>query len=462
MCYNVLAMKTDIDTSNTNTHTPAKADRPPLPLHLRMILCGILCGLVCGSVCVAFAWATSLADSTFHSHTMLLFGLPFAGVFIVFLYDYFRRGEDLCTDALFRYLHGDPVLNREGPDDRVSLWLAPLIFVSTCLAYLFGGSVGRVGAALQLGGTIACFLARRSFGSLFTDPELRHVPLACGMAAGFTATLNMPLAGAIFGFEVLVLSRSQLFTIIPAALSSFITWGIASLAKVPYVDFHFNLTGGLTSPGMVSDSAAMASLVSSGLNWEVLLKVVLVAFAGTLAGRLFCYSRLVSVKGFELIKNKTVRVLVGTGLVICLTLMIGVYDYNGIGFVYVDAAFTGESAMNAFLWKLILTCLTLGCGIRGGEISPTIFVGSTACFALGCLIGLDPTLAAAIGFVGALASVTNAPVAIGVLGCEAICFSGESVIYFAITAVVSHVFSGTCGLYHEQQPHRQHGKLNIP
>ena len=83
MCYTVLAMKTDIDTSNTNTHTPAKADRPPLPLHLRMILCGILCGLVCGSVCVAFAWATSLADITFHSHTMLLFGLPFAGVFIL-------------------------------------------------------------------------------------------------------------------------------------------------------------------------------------------------------------------------------------------------------------------------------------------------------------------------------------------------------------------------------------------
>ncbi|MDO4176557.1 MAG: chloride channel protein [Bacillota bacterium] len=102
------------------------------------------------------------------------------------------------------------------------------------------------------------------------------------------------------------------------------------------------------------------------------------------------------------------------------------------------------------------------CGIRGGEIAPTIFIGATSCFVIGCMIGLDPTLAAAIGFVGALASVTNAPIAIGVLGLEAICFSGEAILYFALTAIVAHIFSGTYGLYHEQLVQKQPLKIHIP
>lgn len=452
-----------------------------------MILCGIICGVVCGAVCVLFSWVTTLCDKTFHANHWLIFILPAAGILVVLLYDKFRKGEDLCTDALFRYLHVDPVLNESsasrktnlGPD-QVSPWLAPLIFISTSLAYLFGGSVGRVGSALQLGGTLGIYStgwigasgdpAHDDHCGIFTKPGMRHVPLACGMAAGFCAILNAPVAGAIFGVEVLILSGSELIAIIPSAIASFITWGIAHLAQVPYTDFHFNLTGGITDAGSTSDSVAMAALKETGLASEVIIKVIIVAFAATLVGRMFCYGRTVTTRGFERIRikgfsdiaNKIVRVLVGTGLVLALTLIAGVSHYNGIGFNYVDATMGGESAMLAFLWKLALTLLTLGCGIRGGEIAPTIFIGATSCFTLGCLIGLDPTLAAAMGFVGALASVTNCPISIGILGLEAICFSGEAAIYFAITAFISHLFSGTYGLYHEQTSHHQILKIRIP
>ncbi|MCQ2546907.1 MAG: chloride channel protein [Clostridia bacterium] len=428
----------------------------------QMLLCGIVCGIVCGAACMLFAWITTICDRTFHSHDWMIYMLPIAGMIAVLLYDCFRRGEDLCTDALFRYLHGDPVQNENGSPEKVSIWLAPLIFISTCLAYLFGGSVGRVGSALQIGGTLGVHTSGRLFACLFSRPALRYVPLACGMAAGFTAILNAPVAGTIFGVEVLILSGNKLVALIPSGIASFVTWGISKLAMIPYVDFHFRMTGGVTRFGSTSDDAAMSALQATGMELEVILKVLVIAFVGTLAGRLFCYSRLISTKGFALITNRLVRVLVGTGLVMALTLLFGVTDYNGIGFVYVDATMSGESAMFAFLWKLILTCLTLGCGIRGGEIAPTIFVGATACFTVGCLIGLDPTLAAALGFVGALASVTNAPVAIGILGCEAICCCGEAIIYFAITAVISHIFSGTYGLYHEQLAHRQPMKFKIP
>lgn len=420
----------------------------------QMLLCGLICGIICGGAGVLFAWATTLCDRTFHSNSWLIFLLPAAGIVVALLYDKFREGEDLCTDALFRYLHGD--------SDKVSIWLAPLIFISTSLAYLFGGSVGRVGSALQLGGTLGIYATNRIGESIFTKSGMRHVPLACGMAAGFCAILNAPVSGAIFGVEVLILSGSELIAIIPAVLASFTTWGIAKLAQVPYIDFHFDITGGLTNAGSTSDSAAMAALSETGLNIEVLIKVALVAFATTLVGRMFCYGRTFTTKGFELIRNKFVRVLVGTGLVIALTLITGESSYNGIGFDYVDAAMGGESAMFAFAWKLVLTLLTLGCGIRGGEIAPTIFIGATSCFALGCLIGLDPTLAAAMGFVGALASVTNCPISIGILGLEAICCNGESLIYFAVTAIIAHLFSGTYGLYHEQMPERQSLKVRIP
>lgn len=451
----------------------------------QMLLCGLICGIVCGGAGVLFAWATTLCDKTFHANDWLIFLLPAAGIVVVLLYDKFRAGEDLCTDALFRYLHGDAVLNHGSREtnpgsDKVSIWLAPLIFISTNLAYLFGGSVGRVGSALQLGGTLGiyatgwiggdvavngvdsdAFVGKLTYG-IFTKPGMRHVPLACGMAAGFCAILNAPVAGAFFGVEVLILSGSELIAIIPAAIASFITWGIAKLAQVPYTDFHFEITGGITRAGSTSDHAAMASLSETGLAVEVLLKVAVVALAATLAGRMFCYGRTVTTKGFGLIQNKYIRVIVGAGLVIAITLIAGVSTYNGIGFDYVDGVMDGRSAMFAFAWKLALTLFTLGCGIRGGEIAPTIFIGATSCFALGCLIGLDPTLAAAMGFVGALASVTNCPISIGILGLEAICCSGEALIYFAITAIIAHLFSGTYGLYHEQTSHRQILKIRIP
>ncbi|MCQ2545371.1 MAG: chloride channel protein, partial [Clostridia bacterium] len=343
----------------------------------QMILCGLICGVACGAACVLFAWVTTLCDRTFHADDWLLFVLPAAGVLVVLLYDKFRAGEDLCTDALFRCLHGDPVLNKSSVSrkanlgsNQVSLWLAPLIFISTSLAYLFGGSVGRVGSALQIGGTLGIYStgwigasgdpAHDDRAGIFTQPGMRHVPLACGMATGFCAILNAPVAGAIFGVEVLILSGSELIAIIPSAIASFMTWGIAHLARISYVDFHFELTGGITDAGSTSDSVAMAALKETGLASEVLIKVIIVALGATLIGRMFCYGRTITAKGFEQIRikgfsdvaNKIVRVLVGTGLVLTLTLIAGVSHYNGIGFNYVDATMGGESAMLAFLWKL--------------------------------------------------------------------------------------------------------------
>ncbi|MBQ9059589.1 MAG: chloride channel protein, partial [Firmicutes bacterium] len=247
----------------------------------------------------------------------------------------------------------------------------------------------------------------------------------------------------------------QWICLLATVIASFITWGISRLAGVSYVDFHHVLTGGVTEAGSTSDIAAAAALVRTGMTAEVVGKVVLIALVAMAAGRSFCLARRVTTAGFELISNPWIRVLVGTGIVICVTVLIGNADQNGIGFVYVDHVLDGRSAMLAFLWKLLLTTMTLGCGIRGGEIAPTVFIGATGCFAAGCLIGLNPSLAAAVGIVGALASVTNCPIAIWIYGLEAIDASPEMALYFGIAACIAHFLSGTGGLYAEQPAQNQ-------
>ena len=428
------------------------------------ILTGAGCGIAAGSACVFFAWLTSLCDKSFHDHERMLYLLPAAGLLVVTLYHWREREGELSLNGLFRAARGE---------EEASLWLVPLIALSTCLAYLFGGSVGRVGSALQIGGGLTLWLGSRinGLGSLSNrqggrreDPDGRRpgpggldpqMLFACGIACGFTGILNAPLAGAVFGAEVLILKGKEWICLLPTAISSFITWGISHLAGVSYVDFHHVLTGGLTEAGSTSDIEAAASLVHTGLTGQVLLKVAIISLAAMLAGRIFCLARRLTTRAFDYISNPWIRVLVGTAFVIGLTLLIGNTDQNGIGFVYVDHVLDGRSAMLAFLWKLALTTLTLGCGIRGGEIAPTIFIGATAAFAAGCLIGLDPALAAAVGIVGTLASVTNCPVASWIYGMEAISAGPEMALYFGIAVIAAHFLSGTGGLYAEQPAETQ-------
>lgn len=389
------------------------------------ILTGVCCGIICGGAAVFFSWLTTMCDNVFHTHEKLIFLLPLAGIAVVYLYDEFRKEDDLTMNSLYRHMQdGKPV----------SFWLAPMIAISTCLAYLTGGSVGRVGSALQIGGCLAVLLGKK-FALLRRFTPAPELLLACGIAAGFCGILNAPVAGAVFGVEVLVLSYKKWVYIVPTLISSFITWGIAHAAGTYYVDFH--------------------DLTTASISATVLLKALVVAFAAMLIGRLYCFVRKITVKGFEALNNKYLRVITGTVLVIALTQILGHTNCNGIGFSYVDAALDGHSATLAFLWKLMLTAFTLGCGIRGGEIAPTIFIGATGCFAAGYLIGLDPALAAALGIVGALASVTNCPIAIFLYGLEAISLSPEMALYFFITACTAHFLSGTGGIYSEQRAEKQ-------
>ena len=237
------------------------------------ILTGVSCGVVCGGAAVFFSWLTTLCDNVFHTHEKLIFLLPLAGIAVVYLYDDFRREDDLTMNALYRHMQeGKPL----------SFWLAPMIATSTCLAYLTGGSVGRVGSALQIGGCLAVLIGKK-FTLLRRFAPAPELLLACGIAAGFCGILNAPIAGAVFGVEVLVLSHQKWVYIIPTLIASFITWGIAHAVGIYYVDFH--------------------DLITVSISATVLLKALVVAFAAMLIGRIYCFVRKITVKGFEALNN---------------------------------------------------------------------------------------------------------------------------------------------------------------
>ncbi len=452
---------------------------------IRHSLFASFAGILAGLVCVLFCIATQFADNFWNANQHLIFFLPLTGVVVVFMYDKMRpnEAENLTIESLFSFANGDGAMGTT---------LAPRIFISNFLTYLTGGSVGRVGPSLQIGGVVSAasgvmlVRASQSIRKRFfkrqeakaetngmhdylrptadardaddskSDPATengkRHggsanlqpygfcdLFIACGFSAGFTAILNSPLAGAVFGFEVLV--RLPQRYMIPCFLSSFGTWTIALILDIPYRSLKM-------------EDGAFA------LDIETLWKIAFIAIASTLLFRLYLLSRqaIAHVLAF-LFRNPYICALAGTSVVLLGTVWLGNGSFNGIGFSAVARAVNGDAEPFDFLWKLLLTCFTLGAGIRGGEIGPVIFIGATFGCAAGTIVGIDPGLAAAVSLVGMLGSATNTSIAVFIFGCESLSRSPSAILCFAISAAIAHVFSGRSGIFPGQPVERQRLKF---
>lgn len=142
------------------------------------------------------------------------------------------------------------------------------------------------------------------------------------------------------------------------------------------------------------------------------------------------------------------RILVAAGLSIALALIFG-RDYCGAGFNLVEKAVDGESAYLGFLLKMIFTAVALGGGFKGGEIVPTLAVGSSFGCTFGLLTGFEPSLCAAAGMLATFVGVTNCPIATMFLGFEL--FGFEAMPYFAVAVAISFTLSGYYGLYSGQK-----------
>ena len=384
----------------------------------RWLAVGSLIGLVCGLAGGAFSHVLSWVTQTREAHLWLLFCMPVAGLVIVWSYRALDMENDSGTNQIIASV-------RSGEKPR--LRLALLIFWGAALTHLTGGSAGREGAALQIGGSLAATLGKW----LRLDERGMNLAVLCGMSALFTALFGTPLGATVFSLEVVSVGILHYSAFFPALFSALVSLGVTHLM-------------GLRPTGWTLLGLPELSPLS-------LLQVGVLGVGCGLVAILFCTVMHHTARRYrELLPNPYIRVFVGAALVIALTCVVGNQTYNGAGSAFITAVLGGEQAPPwAFLMKIAFTALTLGAGFRGGEIVPTFFIGSAFGNALAPLLGLDPAFGAAIGLIALFCGVVNCPLASIFLSVEL--FGSQGLLFFALACALSYLCSGKFSLYSSQK-----------
>ena len=375
---------------------------------------GGLIGGVGGVIGSAFHIGVDYATRIRTAHPWILYLLPLLGLLIAGLYRLAKvEGKD--TNAVIESVHFGK---------NVPVLLVPVIFLSTVLTHLGGGSAGREGAALQIGGGIG-----------FETGRLLHLgqkdlPLAtlCGMSAVFSALFGTPLTATVFAMEVISVGVFYYAGLLPCLTAALVGYGVSLAMSVPPTRF---------------------TVAAPGLNAWTMVLVILLAIGCGVVSILFCRGLQGSGRlAAKLLPNPFVRVFVGGLLVIALTLLVGSTDYNGAGMSVVEQAVGGHVSGWAWILKLLFTAVTIGFGFKGGEVVPSFFVGAAFGCLLGGFLGLPAGFGAAIGLVAVFCGAVNCPIASVLLSVEIFGIGG--LLYFAMACAISYLLSGYCGLYSSQ------------
>jgi len=402
---------------------------------IRWTLLTIPVALTIGSVVALFLWLLTAAIHFRFAHYWLLYCLPLAGIFIHFIYKWMGKSAEKGNNLIIEEIHqaGGGVPKR----------MAPIILLTTIITHLFGGSAGREGTAVQIGGSIAAM-----FGRWFklTDADMR-VLLTAGVAAGFGAVFGTPLTGAVFAIEVITIGRLQYDAVLPALMASVIADITVAVWGVHHTAYHI-------AP-FISTSTLIPDLPVDIL---LLMKVIIAGACFGLASFVFA-TMVQQVKAiFSKIFEATWLIPVtGGAVIILLTFVLGRPDYLSLG---VDAEYPGAvtipSAFHiggadtwSWLWKSIYTSITLGTGFKGGEVTPLFYIGATLGNTLAALLNSPTGLFAALGFIAVFAGATNTPLACTFMGIEL--FGGEHVLLFGIACFTAYFFSGHTGIYGSQK-----------
>ena len=397
------------------SHSLQAAKRPARVLVLWLVLAAAV-GLVCGGVGTAFHLSVEAVTELRGAHGWLLWLLPVAGLAIVALYKA-TKCEGMGTNNVIRAVQsGEPV----------SPLLVPAIFLGTVLTHLCGGSAGREGAALQMGGSIGY-----NVGRLFhlSDHD-RRTATVCGMAAFFSALFGTPLAATLFAMMVEDVGLTFSVAFVPGFLAALIAYGVSLACGISPTSFA------LTSAPALTANAA--------------LKVMVLGAACAVVTRLFC--GLLHFTEHELprrLPNPWVRVAVGGVAVVALSYLMGVGRYNGAGMGVISAAVEqGKALPWDFVCKALLTAITLASGFKGGEVVPSFYIGATFGCVAGPLLGLPAGFSAAVGLVAVFCGATNTLIPSVLLAFEL--FHGEGLELIALGCGVCYMLSGYHGLYSSQ------------
>jgi len=409
---------------------------PKIFVHIfKWTLLIIPVAVIIGSLNAFFLWALHLATQTRVENDWLLYLLPFAGLVIVYLYRNLGKNSEGGNNLIMDEIHQ--------PGAGIPTRMGPLVLITTVITHLFGGSAGREGTAVQIGGAAANALAK-----LFNlNEQDKKLILISGIAAGFGAVFGTPLTGAIFALEVLAIGRIKYNAIIPALFASVLADFVCGAWGAHHAHYRIDFSEQLTFFSHAVD-----------IDPFMMGKVVLASIAFGLAGYLFGELTHALKDIFKAtLKNPYLIVVVGGLIVIACVQLLGNHDYIGLG-VY-STREGGVSIMSAFheggaqwyswIVKLALTAITLAAGYKGGEVTPLFFVGATLGNYMAWVLGAPVDLFAAIGFLAVFAAATNTPLACTIMGVEL--FGSEYMLYFAIACFTAYYFSGHTGVYGSQR-----------
>lgn len=388
-------------------------------------------GLIAGSASAFFLWSLDQVTAFRLSHYRVVWLLPLAGFALGLLYHRFGKSAEGGNNLILDRIHT--------PGGGVPRRMAPLVLLGTLITHLFGGSAGREGTAVQMGGSLAS-----AYGRLcrFGENNMR-VLLMSGVAAGFGSVFGTPLTGAVFAMEVLVVGRMQYDALIPVLVASLVgdltcaAWGTRHTAY--HIAFATN---------------AAHETIGAGL----LAKVALASMAFGLTSRLFAELTHRLQHGFQkLAPAASWRAALGGACVIALIFVCGTDDYLGLGVssanphaVTLLSSFReGGADTWSWAWKLLFTSVTLASGFKGGEVTPLFFIGAALGNTLAVLTGAPVDLFAGLGFIAVFSGATNTPLACTIMGIEL--FGAHHAVYFATACFVAYHFSGHSGIYVSQR-----------
>lgn len=381
---------------------------------LKWIAFAVVTGIICGVVGSVFHIGVHHATELRMKHPWLLYCLPLAGLLIGVVY------KGLKTTGYGTNTIIDEVHTGKG----ISFWLLPTIFLTTMLTHLCGGSAGREGAALQMGGTIG-YHAGRAFR---LDDRDERIATMVGMAAFFTALFGTPMAATYFSMGVISVGIMYHAALVPCLISALSAYGVSLVMGVEPTRFT------ITMPA---------------LEFGMMLRVLGLSVLCALVSILFCRVMHFFEHVVQRMENEWLRCALGGVCIIILTLLCGTTDYNGAGMEVITAAVeSGQARPEAFLLKLLFTAITLSVGYKGGEVVPSFFVGATFGCVAAPLLGIPAGVGAAIGMVAVFCGATNCPMASIFLAVEL--FGDGGLMYFALACGISYLLSGYNGLYSSQ------------
>ncbi|SFE53909.1 H+/Cl-antiporter ClcA [Chitinophaga sp. CF118] len=391
--------------------------------------------LIVGTLVALFLWLLEYVTEYRYDHEWLLYFLPLAGVGIYFIYKEFGGKSEAGNNLIMDEIHE--------PGGGVPARMAPLVLLTTIITHLFGGSAGREGTAVQIGGSMANFLGRRM---RLKQADVR-ILLMTGIAAGFGAVFGTPLTGAVFALEVLAIGVIRYDALIPCLIAAIFAdivcgaWGIHHT--------HYQILFHEAKPSLFHfihfDLLLLAKVIVSGVAFG------LASFTfSTCMRNIKKYAK-------QFIRPAWLIPAIGGIIIILLCWLLGTHDYLGLGVtasnesgVSIVAAFTnGYVPTWAWFWKLLFTAITLGMGFKGGEVTPLFFIGATLGVTIAGLVGAPPDLFAGLGFIAVFAGATNTPIACTLMGIEL--FGTEHALYFAVACFTAYYFSGHAGIYSAQR-----------